>query len=282
MGMNMATTLQILDKRLEEDQDGSHRPHLGASSIGQNCTRKTWYSFRWALRPNFNADTLRRFRDGHESEELIARELSEVVELSGRQVRFQSGHFGGSVDGLILSGLVEAPDTPHIWEHKCTGKDKWDALQRMMERHTTALGHHNEVLLKWNRQYYEQAQTYMYKIGFEWHYMTVASAGSRDLLAFRTKLDPIFAREISDKAERIIESRSAPAKVSEFVDAFDCRFCDFSGVCHGNVSPDVSCRTCRYSSALADGRWCCDLTHHHLSDDEQKAACSDYCRFLDD
>ena len=95
MGRNMATTLQILDKRLEEDQDGSHRPHLGASSIGQNCTRKTWYSFRWALRPNFNADTHRRFRDGHESEELIARELSEVVELSGRQVRFQSGHFGG-------------------------------------------------------------------------------------------------------------------------------------------------------------------------------------------
>ena len=114
----MRTTLQILDDRMEREQDTSHRPHLGASSIGGECERKTWYSFRWALEPDFTADVLRKFRDGHESEELIARELEQVVTLSGRQARFQDGHFGGSVDGIIEGGLVEAPNTPHIWNTK--------------------------------------------------------------------------------------------------------------------------------------------------------------------
>ena len=68
----MKTTLQILDDRMEREQDTSHRSHLGASSIGGECERKTWYSFRWALEPDFTADVLRKFRDGHESEELIA------------------------------------------------------------------------------------------------------------------------------------------------------------------------------------------------------------------
>ena len=107
----MRTTLQILDDKLEREQDTSHRPHLGASAIGGECERKTWYSFRWALEPDFTADVLRKFRDGHESEELIARELEQVVTLSGRQARFQDGHFGGSVDGIIEGGLVEAPNT---------------------------------------------------------------------------------------------------------------------------------------------------------------------------
>ena len=102
----MRTTLQILDDKMEREQDTSHRPHLGASAIGGECERKTWYSFRWALEPDFTADVLRKFRDGHESEELIARELEQVVELMGRQARFQDGHFGGSVDGIIEGDLA--------------------------------------------------------------------------------------------------------------------------------------------------------------------------------
>ena len=37
----MRTTLQILDDKMEREQDTSHRPHLGASSIGGECERKT-------------------------------------------------------------------------------------------------------------------------------------------------------------------------------------------------------------------------------------------------
>ena len=277
----MRTTLQILDSQLETNQDSNHRSHLGASLIGSDCPRQVWYGFRWSKSPSFNSSTLRRFRDGHASEELIADELSKVVELMGRQARFQDGHFGGSIDGIIRSGLVEAPDVPHIWEHKCIGEEKFKALQRKEAKELESYGHTDFLLQKWHRKYFEQAQVYMLKIGIDWHFMTVASAGSRDLLSMRTELDVTFAETVCDKAQHIIESREAPAKVSEYVDTFACRFCDFAGLCHGNEDPSQNCRTCRYSSALRDGLWRCDYDHSNLSEDKQRAGCAHYARFLD-
>lgn len=276
----MKTTLQILDDRMEREQDTSHRPHLGASSIGGECERKTWYSFRWALEPDFTADVLRKFRDGHESEELVARELEQVVELMGRQARFQDGHFGGSVDGIIRSGLIEAPDTPHIWEHKAVSDKRYDELHRLRERHAL-LDDEGSVLLKWMPTYYAQAQIYMYKLKIDWHYMTIASAGSRRLLSLRTPLDEVYARELEDKAQRIIKSLEAPRKVSPDFDFWLCRFCDYAGLCHGNNQPDKSCRSCRYAEALSDGRWRCMFFEGELDDEKQKRGCEEHRRFLD-
>lgn len=277
----MTTTLQIIDERLEQDQESGHRPHLGASTIGADCSRQTWYGFRWARKANFTSATLRRFRDGHQSEELIAQELEKVVELKGRQARFQSGHFGGSIDGMIFSGLVEAPEVPHIWEHKCVGEERFKALQRKQARELEAYGHDHFLLSKWERKYFEQAQVYMRKLEIDWHFMTVASAGSRDLLAFRTQVDETFADTVCDKALTIIESREAPPKISDYVDAFSCRFCNYSGLCHGNEEPDTNCRTCRYSAALPDGLWRCDYDNQTIDEDKQRVGCGYYARFLD-
>ena len=41
------------------------RPYLGMSSIGESCSKKLWYRFRHAAREEFDADTLKRFADGH-------------------------------------------------------------------------------------------------------------------------------------------------------------------------------------------------------------------------
>ena len=272
------TTLQILDERLEADQDGSFRPHLGASLIGNACQRQTWYNFRWAKTPHFKADVLRKFRDGHLSEDLIGEELALVVDLIGRQARFRQGHFGGSVDGIIRQGLAEAPDEPHIWEHKAISDKRFEALQRLQEKRA----HDPEsVLAKWEPRYFEQAQIYMLKMKIDWHYMTVASAGSRQLLAIRTPIDEIYAREIEDKANRIIEAIEAPRKISESFTDFSCRFCDYSGLCHSADQPEQNCRTCRYSRALDDGRWLCVYDNRDLGEKEQAAGCDQYRRFLD-
>lgn len=276
----MKSTLQILDQRLENEQDNSHRGHLGASGIGGECERKIWYSFRWARRPNFEASVLRKFRDGHESEEMIAKELEQVVELMGRQARFEDGHFQGSVDGIIRSGLVEAPTEPHIWEHKCIGDKRWEALHKKALTYDLQ-GKEDLLLLDWDRVYYEQAQIYMYKLKIDWHYMTVASAGSRNLLSIRTPLDPVFAREVEDKAQRIISALDAPPRVSEYCDYYMCRWCDFSGLCHGEEQPDKSCRACRYADPIRDGRWKCMVFGQDLDRNKQARGCEEYRRFLD-
>ena len=42
-------TLAAINQAIEADQDDSPgRAHLGGSSIGRECSRELWYTFRWA------------------------------------------------------------------------------------------------------------------------------------------------------------------------------------------------------------------------------------------
>ncbi len=66
-------TLLALDAALEEAQRSSPRLYLGASSIGENCERRLWLSFRWAKQGFIEAAGLRRIEDGHRGEKVLAR-----------------------------------------------------------------------------------------------------------------------------------------------------------------------------------------------------------------
>ncbi len=46
--MTKHTIIDLIDKRLESDQEDGKRGHLGGSLIGRPCERELYYSFRWA------------------------------------------------------------------------------------------------------------------------------------------------------------------------------------------------------------------------------------------
>lgn len=45
-----------------------HRNHLGASTLGEACWRKLWYSFRWVKEERFDGRMMRLFNVGHSAE----------------------------------------------------------------------------------------------------------------------------------------------------------------------------------------------------------------------
>ena len=61
--------LGMIDAKIYNDQDTGFRSHLGASSIGNECLRALWYTFRWATRAKHKASLLRLFNRGHREEE---------------------------------------------------------------------------------------------------------------------------------------------------------------------------------------------------------------------
>lgn len=229
-------TLEAVDRAAEAMAAAEPpRDYLGASVIGDPCDRKLWYSFTNARRKPFAAATLRRFEDGHRTEDLVIERLRRVpgVELWTRQDdggqiggKLLDGRFGWHVDGVIL-GLLQAPKTPHVLEVKCTAEKKFKEFVVLVER----LGE-KQALKAWNLVYHAQAVVYMELLDLTRHYTVVASAGGRDMASCRTEADPVYARALLAKAERIVGATAPPARLSERPEFFACKWCDFHATCH--------------------------------------------------
>ena len=61
------------------------------------------------------------------------------------------------------------------------------------------------------------------------------------------------------RARRIIEAQTPPAGVSDSPSWYECKFCDFHGLCHVKRIPAVNCRTCAHATPAMDGlgSWTC-------------------------
>jgi hypothetical protein len=253
------------------------RKYVGMSSIGESCARKLWYRFRWADKETFNADALLRFEDGHSQESVMIKRLRMVdgIKLicidpsNGQQIGYQDlqGHFKGHCDGEIL-GLLQAPKTWHIWEHKSVNEKSFAKLQKLIEDFGE-----KRALQEWNPVYYAQGVLYMHYSGLDRHYMTVSTPGGREFMSVRTNADPAFAKSLIEKADRVINSTAPLAKISEKPEYYECGWCPFLDICHKGKFANRNCRTCIHSTPTAGGEWHCARFNKILSEDEQRAGC---------
>ena len=274
-------TLALADTALEAQQERRRRGYLGMSAIGRECERALWYDFRWAARVTLDAPTLKRFADGHLSEDVAVARLKATPGLEvhatdedGNQFGFKDhgGHFSGHMDGVIL-GLVQAPKTWHVLEIKASEKytDLDKAKRKVGEKH---------ALAEWNPVYYAQAVLYMDYAALDRHYLVCVSPGARKWTAVRTDADPVTTQVLKDKAARIIFTDHAPNRIGQ-PDSFACKWCDFAGICHRAEQAERNCRTCLHSSPTRGGEWKCEQFGYLLSRDDQDAGCPHH-RYLPD
>jgi CRISPR/Cas system-associated exonuclease Cas4 (RecB family) len=113
-------------------------------------------------------------------------------------------------------------------EVKASGQKKYDEFVKLR-----AEWGEKRTLERWNEGYYAQGQIYMRYFNLDRHYLVVALAGGRDMAACRTEFNPEYAERLVDKADRILQATSEPARVSDKPDFFQCRWCPFAKVCHG-------------------------------------------------
>lgn len=273
-------TLVEADLALERNQDRSRRAYLGASQLGDECERKLFYSFRWAHPIQFDALTLKRFADGHASESIMADRLRAVPSITlhtvdpqtGEQFRITdwNGNFSGHLDGAIV-GLLQAPKTWHVWEHKAVGEATFSAFEKVL-----LTGADKGALKEWNPTYYAQAVLYMDYTGMTRHYLTVSDAGSRRTLSVRTDADPDFAKQLREKAGRIIKANAPPQRISDDPTWWKCRGCSAHAVCHGTKMPEVNCRTCTHSEPAENGNWNCLRHNTTRTPMEQQKGCEQH------
>lgn len=275
-------TLAAIDAAMEEKQKGqSARAYLGMSGVGDACSRKVWYRFRWMAPARFDASTLKKFDDGHAGEDVQAARLRMVEGVTlhthnedGSQFGFSDlgGHFRGHMDGAII-GLLQAPKTWHVWEHKQSAPSVYSRLSAIVAK----VGE-GDALKEWNGTYYGQAQLYMHYSGITRHYLTVATAGGRETQSVRTKYSKEDALALIELARELVYANEPPMRVSDSPSWWQCKFCEHIEACHGlaAVYPAVNCRTCAFSTPTECGRWRCTRDGAGLSTRDQQAGCREH------
>jgi hypothetical protein len=252
-------TLADVDKALEDKKNSeAPRHYLGMSQVGEECWRKLFYSFRSASKRSWNASGVRNIEDGFVQEDIMAERLRmlDYIELHTvdpknpkKQIGFSMllDHFKGHCDGMI-KGVKIAPQTWHVWENKAVNVNKFNKLQQYKEKNEKT------ALAQWDMIYHDQAQIYMHCSQTLRHYLTVQTPGGRDYTSCRTDYNRNAAETIIAKANAIIfDNWVIPARMSEKREFYQCKWCEYQGVCHDGDFPLVNCKTCRYSEPIKNG-----------------------------
>lgn len=244
--------LKAIEAHQEQNQESSFRRHLGASAIGGKCAREVWFGFRWAKRIYHEARMLRLFNRGHYEEPRFVSYLQAVgatvwtVDEYGKQFKIVDcgGHYGGSCDGVAMNIPGLPPGMPVLIECK-TYNDKW--FKKLLK----------EGLAKTNPKHIKQAMSYMRGLKLTGCLYMAVNKNDDALHLLYFAYDSKEGETIARRAQSIVFTDQAPARISDSPSWFECMFCDFKGVCHGSEMPHVNCRTCAHSTPLPDGTWHC-------------------------
>lgn len=231
------------------------RSYLGWSEIGGPCDRALWYSFRWAGRAPVEGRLARLFQTGHLEEDRVLAELRAIGcevhdrDENGQQFGVSSvgGHLRGHADAVVL-GLPEASKTWHLVDVKSIKSKKLDELIK-------------RGLREMYPKYYGQGQGYMGHLGLERAAFIFSCKDDDRIHVERFEFDRAEFDRLEARGRRIIESATPPQRLSDDPAWFECKFCDFRAICHGQDVPAVNCRTCAHSTPVMageSGAWACE------------------------
>ena len=263
---------------------GAEKPrgYLGASSIGKPCSRALWYGFRLSKQPSFDGRMYRLFQSGHLQEPRVVADLRaigctvyDLDPATGKQWSFTEPatghHLKGNADGVVL-GVPQAPKAAHILEIKTSGTKAFSELKK-----------HGVEQAK--PEHFAQMQIYMH-----WTIARYGEDGCRRALYVcvnkdtdeihteRIEYSKATAQSIVDKARAIILSQEPPQRISNDASWNECKWCDYSDICHGSAVPAPTCRSCAHVTPEMDGdaRWTCAKYRKDLKFETQLGGCESH------
>lgn len=251
-----------------ESRAESPRYHLGASMLGHHCDRWLWLSFRWAIIERFSGRMLRLFRRGQMEEDVIASDLRAIGcdlvthDENGRQLRVDFGcHVSGSMDGVILSGLPESPNKPHVIEMKTHSLKSFNDLSKTGVQQSKPM-------------HYIQMQAYMHGTGVDRAFYYAVCKDNDEIYTERVRYDKAEAERYISRGKRIAVAERMPEPCSVDPTWYKCRLCPAHGFCHKKEQiTEQNCRTCAHSAPQDDGTWHCMAWCSAIPNNAQKAGC---------
>jgi len=186
------------------------------------------------------------------------------IRSSQARVDFDS-HVSGSLDGIIESGVPEAPKKRHIAEFKTHAKKSFDDMVK-------------NGVEKSKPMHFIQMQIYMHGSDIDRAlYLAVCKDDDR-IYTERVRYDKSVAKKAIERGHRLALADRMPEPISADPSWYQCRFCPAHSFCHKAApTKHANCRTCAHSTAMADSTWRCE---RHEADnipvDFQHEGCDDH------
>lgn len=261
-------TIVAIDAAVAAQEPRDFDMVVRGSAIGK-CERHLFYRFRWAHAPEqFEGRILRLFHTGHAEEArmvawltLAGAGVAAVDPATGEQweVVALGGHFAGHLDGIV-TGIIEAPLTPHLLECKTHNTKSFDQLRR----HGVAASKPEHV---------DQMQIYMHLKGLTRAFYLAKCKDTDELWSERIDYDPGHGAALLAKAQRVKEASQPAPRLSDDPAWFECRYCPSHPICHESQWALRNCRTCMFSTPTDGGAWVCERFSRALSLDDQRSGC---------
>jgi CRISPR/Cas system-associated exonuclease Cas4 (RecB family) len=199
------------------------RSRLGLSQAGHQCKRCLWYTHHGFPAKQPEGRVLRLFQLGNilEDQTIIDLKSAGVLHHSNqKEVRHSRGDITltGHIDGIV-EGLLESPETPHLFEHKTCSLKKYNELLKC--------GSYQ----KWNETYYWQVQFYMLGLKLTRAAVFVYCKDNSALYMERIKLD---RQATIDKLHAVFDaiSEAVPPKRSCPTQAWhEAKWCNYYDEC---------------------------------------------------
>lgn len=257
--INIAKSIKAdIDAFSLEKYKQTPRTHLGGSEIGEVCSRRLVYSFRWMSQENHIARMLRLFQRGHKEENVFVELLRGIgcsvsdQQENGQQHRITTDnkHFGGSLDGVIsLPERYNLP-FPMLLEMKTHNDKSFKKLVADGMRVTKP-------------KHFAQCCTYGYFYSFRYCLYMAVNKNDDDLWPEIVELDLPYGHMLADRAKTIINADRLPERISNSSAHKECKYCPMQGICHFQLEANRNCRSCCHSAAQADGSWFCKLPQNN-------------------
>lgn len=213
-------TVEHINKHYEETNVA--RSRLGLSECGHKCPRYLWYAHHGTPAEQPDGRVLRLFQLGNILEEQTIRDLmdSGIAHYScQKEVVFEDGDvkLTGHIDGIVL-GLIEAPKTEHLFEHKTCSLKKYKELLKNGYR-------------GFSESYYWQLQFYMLGLGLTRAAAFVYCKDNSELYMERIKLDKgETTRKLID-VFAAIQQEEPPERVCPSAGWFEAKWCKYREEC---------------------------------------------------
>lgn len=250
-----------------------HREHLGVSVIGEKCSRKLWYAFRWCKLEQFEPRMRRLFKRGHSEEQKFADLLSwmgfhvRTIDLeTKKQYAFSScnGHYGGSGDSVaLLPWFQNCEDLRILVEYKTHNKKSFTELK--VKGLQLAKPQHLIQMCGYGRAFKTRYGLYC-----------AINKDDDDIYFEFFELDWNVAVLSEKKAMDIISSQIPMPRISDNPSFFECTYCTFKDICHNSAAVEMNCRSCRNSSPINGGKWHCGLWNATIPAGEIIKGCPQY------
>lgn len=295
------------------------RGYLGASVAGKPCPRQLWYDYRWfrGLGVSHTARLQRLFDRGHDeelrvhrwligagfevqaysnslhfnpetkdyasapwgapvvapwqdvSDSALHRKMAAQWGTQSAQWRFDrfGGHYGGSSDGR-----VRVPEN-------LAYAGKWVLLEVKTHNSKSFTLLQQKGVITSKPVHFTQMQLYMHEFELPAALYIAVNKNDDDIYAEFVTYKPELAQQYTDRVRGILESQAPPKRISDDSSWWECRFCDYSELCHHGKAASKNCRTCVMSKPVLEGDggvWRCDKFNQDIPSRFQPLGCESW------